>query len=383
MSAPARLMLMYAGIFLGVGIMMSFLPLHLRTLGFSATAMGAVFALRPAVQVVTPTLWGMWADHRGDARFPLRLATVGSLLAFVPLLFSRDAAVVSALLLLQTAFGAGLVPLTDGMTLATLHKNPGGFGRVRVAGTVSFGVGVLGFSVLLGPTGGSMEQAGEWSVPAILAAMAACVATSLLLPEVPPQPRERGAKVTALIRPLWLFLLVNALHWAAHATYTVFFGVHVADLGLGPHVVSVSLVAAVGVETVVLFAAPRLMQRFSTRVLLVAAILVAILRWWVSSWATAAWLIVGAQALHGVSFGLAYVLGVTWVRARVPDEARSTGQGLFTAVVFGGGGTLGTALAGVAYDAGRGAAAFNLAVVLELAALALFAAGEWRAHRAR
>ena len=45
-NSARRMGVFYAGVFLGVGVMMTFLPLHLRLLGMTASMTGAIFAAR-------------------------------------------------------------------------------------------------------------------------------------------------------------------------------------------------------------------------------------------------------------------------------------------------------------------------------------------------
>ena len=59
---------------------------------------------------------------------------------------------------------------------------------------------------------------------------------------------------------------------------------------------------------------------------------------------------------------------MTRIKELVPEPLRASGQALFAAIAFGGGGTLGYWLTGTTYAAGGGRAAFWSAALFELAA---------------
>lgn len=363
----------YAGVFLGVGVMMTFMPLHLRLLGMTASMTGALFAMRTLVQTLLPPFLGIWADRMGSARTPLIIACAGSALSFVPLLWVTDLRAVTVLLLMQSAFGGALVPLADSMTLTLLGVRPQLYGRIRLAGSVAFGVGILVFSSAVSGAGHgeSMDDAVQWAVPAIGGAMVLCVLLAFALPHV---SRQRASGARAALgalksRNLWVLFAAGAVHWAAHAPYTVFFGVHLKDLGLAPHWAALSLAGGIVVETWVMFRASAFLPALNTRNALLFTLAVGLLRWVITALAHDGWLIVLAQATHGISFGLFYVLLVAVVREEVPEEARSTGQTVMTGVVFGLGGVGGTLLAGAAFDVGKGPLAFACSAGLEVLAM--------------
>ncbi len=377
----------YAGLFLGVGVLMVFLPVHLRALGLTASATGAVFAARTLVQTFSPPFFGYWADRLGSARLPLQVATAGSALCFLPMLFLTNPHAVGALLVCQALFGGAVVPLADSMTLTVLGPNPERYGRVRLSGSVSFGIGILTFSVALGGdvNGATMATAGAWSVPVICATAETAALIALGLPHVQRLKLEHpGGALSALAQPyLWILFVVGAVHWGAHAPYTVFFGVHLQDLGLSPLMVAVSLCAGIVVETTVMFHASRWLPVLPGVTGLRITVALAVVRWLVTAWSTSPWALVLAQATHGVTFGLFYVLLIQDVRQRVPEQARATGQAVMTAVVFGLGGIGGTLLAGATFDAGRGPAAFQASAALEGVALLLSLGLSSRWGRAR
>lgn len=156
---------------------------------------------------------------------------------------------------------------------------------------------------------------------------------------------------------------------------------HVKDLGMSPHWVTVSLLAGIGVETWFMFKSSQWIPKVAATHALVFVLVVGCVRWILTSWTTTGWIMAAAQASHGVTFGFFYVLLVWVTREHVQPHARATGQTVMAAVVFGGGGVLGSLTAGAAYDLGKGPLAFGAAAGFELLALALLTL--WRVSQGR
>jgi len=350
---------------------MTFIPVHLRAIGMSAATITAVFAMRNLVQSLTPPLWGLWADRRGDSRQPLVLATALNTLLFVPLLFTDVPAALMIFLIIQAGAAAAFAPLSDSMTLTVLKDTPERFGRVRLPGSLAYGVGVLGFSLLFSTE--DLSRAARTSLPVISGLLALAVIAAWRLPRVPRKKLESIAKAGGLLRQreLWVLFAAGALHWASHAPYNVLLGVHFQDLGLSPVIAGLALCMAVGVEMGVFWVAPRALKLADPINALRFAFVVGAVRWLVSSQTANPAVLVVTQGLHGITFGFFYVVSIAAVHRRVPEEARSTGQATFMTVVFGAGGILGTLLAGWAYDAGKGPFMFSMAAGLDVAALVL------------
>jgi PPP family 3-phenylpropionic acid transporter len=160
------------------------------------------------------------------------------------------------------------------------------------------------------------------------------------------------ADVRALLRDraLLALLLVCALHWLACAPFHLFFGLLVRDRGLPSAVTGLGMGAGVAAEVLFLLWFPRLEGRFRLRTLLAAAFAGSALRWVLLSMAEGALAVIALQLLHGLTFGLFWGSAVAALGRVVPPQLRSTGQAIFSAVVFGGGNALGYQLAGLAYD---------------------------------
>jgi len=69
--------------FAAIGVTEPFLPVFFRDRGLSPAAIGGLLALLPAIQATVPFGFTALAEARGSARRLFRVATTGTVLAFV------------------------------------------------------------------------------------------------------------------------------------------------------------------------------------------------------------------------------------------------------------------------------------------------------------
>ncbi|WP_238254344.1 MFS transporter, partial [Methylorubrum podarium] len=153
---PVRLGLLYAVVFVEIGIAMPFMPVWLGALGLDAGLIGLLLALPIATKVVaTRPLMGL--IDRGVR--PRTLLVAGSLtLALTYALMPAAAAVAAALLGLlivaNAVAQAPLVPSIDFLTLAAARRSKRiDYARIRLCGSVAFLAANLAGGALLGVLG--------------------------------------------------------------------------------------------------------------------------------------------------------------------------------------------------------------------------------------
>ena len=365
-DAPAglypRLSAFYLCYFGAIGVLVPFFSFYLQHEGFGAIAIGQLMAIPMAMRILAPGFWGWAADHTGRRDLTLR---AGALLAAVgaALLWGASGYVAVALGLAAFALPwSGLLPQFEATTLSHLGARPQRYGLVRLWGSVGFIV-----AVVLG--GLAFSGAGVARVPPVLFAVVA--ATALAIWVVPPPPAAPAEPVpqrlgAALRRP-WVMalLLVCILQQAAFGPYYVFFTIYLDRLGYGTGAAGLLWAWGVAAEVLMFIFAPRLIERYGSRLLLVGALAVSALRWLLTAWG-AAWLplLVLAQTLHMAAFGLFHAVAVLLVHRAFPGRLQGRGQALYSALGFGVGGALGSLASGYAWAAGGPALTWTGAAVL-------------------
>lgn len=369
-----RLSLLYAVVFVEIGIAMPFMPVWLNALGLEAGLIGALLALPIAVKIVaTAPLVGL-IDRGIGAR---RLLTVGSLslaltYGLMPTGASLGWPVLAALIALNAAAGAPLVPSIDYMTLAAVRRSPRlGYARIRMAGSVAFLLANLVGGAALGALG---ERA---AVPLLLTALALIAATVALVtsveapaPEAAPQDGTRP-RLPAI---LWLTIASAAAIQSSHAAIYAFGSIHWSTHGLPSAWIGTLWAIGVAAE-IVLFATIGLCParwRTPFRLLGLGAVAAMIRAIGMALVGDRLGPVIALQMLHGLTFGATQLGAMAAVSAYAPDGARGRAQGTLSstnALTS----AVSTLLCGLAYQRGGGPLTFALMAPLALIGLCLAA----------
>lgn len=130
------LFLLFAG-FATVG---PFLVLFYQRLGFSGTQIGALAGISPLVTFAIVPLWMRFADTTHRHRLLMGIAFLGAaaVVAGFPFLTTFASVIVCSVLL--TGFIAPLMPFADNSAMHMLGDRKHRYGRVRIGGTLGYGI---------------------------------------------------------------------------------------------------------------------------------------------------------------------------------------------------------------------------------------------------
>jgi PPP family 3-phenylpropionic acid transporter len=113
-------------------------------------------------------------------------------------------------------------------------------------------------------------------------------------------------------------------------------------------------------------------RAYSIQVLMVSCFALTAVRWWLIAWLPEVWtLLIFAQALHAVSFGLFHAVTISFMGQVFSEPFRTRGQALFSTIAFGVGGALGSFSSGLLWESGGGMLAFGAAATLAFIGLAI------------
>jgi PPP family 3-phenylpropionic acid transporter len=365
--------LIYAGYYGAVGVTVPFLPSDLVARGLVSREIGLVLAVPAFMSVVLPMIAGYLADRFQRAVAMLRALLFATCLTLFLLSLTQGFAQVMSAMVVHSIVSTPILVLVEAATLTELKKSGGSYGRVRLFGTLGFVLSAF----LLGQTIRPALVEEGWVLRLAAASMFVAFLGSWLL---------RGATMSRstidlsqaagiLRRPGVLALcLAGLFHWLAMAPYNAFFGLHAARLGLSSAVVGTSMAVGGVSEIVFMLLSRPLERRFQPGRLVAFAMALTVLRWVTSALATTGPLLIVAQALHGLSFGMFYTASIAALIRVVPDALRATGQGLFMTAVFGVGGGFGTILFGELFAVLDGGALFLCSAAIEVLAVAVLLA---------
>ena len=352
MYVPALPGLQYAlftaATFMVFAAQLAFWPLWLSARGLDAAEIGALSAATLMVRVATMPLLAL-LTYRVDSRrliVALSLAMLAGFVLFVP------AHGFLAILPISVPTGvclAALPPLTDSAVLRAGLD----YGRVRLWGTLSFLVMTLaiGRAMLDAPT--------DRLLIFVLGSGAAVVAASLLLPRstVRLSVVPGGGWRMLLDRRHALFFLAVTLIQSSHAAHNQFSALYWRSLGYGTDAIGWLWADTCIAEMLLFYWGRALVKRLSPVALLTIGAYAGLVRWTVLGTSASLPLLIGAQALHCLTFAAAHLGALNYLLRHVPPAHASAAQLAYSAALAIGFG-LASLLAGGLYQEIGGSAAF-------------------------
>ena len=380
---PVRLGLLYAVVFVEIGIAMPFMPVWLGALGLDAGLIGLLLALPIATKVIaTRPLMGL--IDRGVR--PRTLLVAGSLTlavsyALMPVAAAIAAALLVPLIIVNAVAQAPLVPSIDYLTLAAARRSKRiDYARIRLCGSVAFLAANLAGGALLGVLGDQV------AVPLLLTGLA-LVATVVAAsgPEAGPtvsRSAETGAS-PPLPRVLRLSIAAAALIQASHAAIYAFGSLDWARHGVSPPWIGALWAVGVAAEIALFAVVGRFPVRWRSPFRLLGlgagAALLRAVGLTLADGDLA--LLLPLQMLHGLTFGATHLGVMAAVSGFAPEGARGRAQGTVgasTALVS----AVATLACGAVYRAFGGPSTFLMMAPLALAGLVLVALAQ-RIHDPR
>lgn len=370
----------YLFYFLAAGLLVPFLPPYLTgSLKFTATQASTIMSLTYAGMIFVPPIWGMISDRTRNPARLLKIASVITAISFVPMLWAHDYRTVIVVMLFYALAIAPLTTLADIVAVFEARRLGTEYGRLRMWGSFGYFISGVLFSRYLTRTNRDADV-----VPFALA-MIVCYAVVAAFNN-PPVMEARHAPPSfhdakrLLMRPSFgIFLTAEFIHWTALSAYYLLFTMHLTNLH-GKQYMWITIFVSVATEMLLMWSFGSVRRRVPPLAILAVASFISSARWLLVSQMTDGFSVACLQALHCFTFAGCYVGSITYMEQAVPVQLLATGRALFSSLVMGLGGVVGTLLAGKLYDHGQGQCAFYWSGILELATPPLLLACWWVAR---
>lgn len=331
-----RMSLLYAALFVPVGVHLPYFPLWLEESGLDATQIALVLSAPMFLRVVTTPFITAFADRVEDrVHVLIGVVAVSFVLSLGYLLQPGYSAVLAISLALQI-FWTPHSPLADSLALSGVRRFGVDYPSLRKWGSAAFLAANLAGGAIL-------AVAGSRAVPAIISTgLALTLLASIAAPRLgrPRQPSplsaERlGVGSASLLHRRFVLLaagagVINASHGLLYGFATIYW----KTAGIGEGVIGFLWAIAVVMEVVVMLA----FRRLSAPGILVVAGCAAALRWTlfplVMPLGAGAAGFFAIQTLHALSTGLILIGVPKMIGEMVGEERLGAAQGL---VFFGNG----------------------------------------------
>ena len=343
-----RLSGFYLIYFAGLGILVPYWGLYLKSLNFDARQIGELIAIIMATKIIAPYLWGWIADHTGKGMRIVRLAGILSFFIFL-LIFIRQSFWWLAFVMMGFSFfWNAALPQFEATTMNHLGKQEHDYSRIRVWGSLGFVAAVVLMGVIL-------ESQPVSLVPVMLLVLfGLLMLSSFLVPESssPAHHREQGSILKVVKQPQVIaLLLVCFLVQLSHGPYYTFYTIYLEDHGYIRSMIGWLWALGVIAEVIVFLYIHRWLPKYGHRLLLMIALALTTLRWLMIAYAVEyPSVIILAQLLHAASFGIFHAVAISLFHRTFIGKHQGRGQALYASVSFGAGGAAGSLLSGLSWD---------------------------------
>jgi PPP family 3-phenylpropionic acid transporter len=248
---------------------------------------------------------------------------------------------------LYAFFGAPTASLVDSAVLTMLGDRKERFGRIRLWGTIGYGVIAPFAGNLIGRLG--LKWA-FWGYAILM------LGGFLIVTQIPfRQSRSNGSfrggmRVLFANRPWMLFLVMVFIAGIGNATINNYLFVYMQSLGASNTLMGFALTVSTLSEIPAMFFSDRLLRRFGARGMLIIAMTTIGLRLICYSLTTQPWVVLVIQLCHGLTFAAIYTAGVYYADQVAPPGMKATTQGMFNGTLMGFGAAAGGLLGGILLD---------------------------------
>lgn len=331
-----------------------FAALYYQSIGLSGAQVGILLGLAPIVTLAGgPLLTGI-ADKTRQHKLVISLTMAGVILWSLAVPFTHSFPILLGLIIYNALLSAPINSLADSATMAMLGKERAMYGRVRLGGALGWGLMALF-------VGSIVENYGlVWIfwIFAIGMALNLLVAQKFSFAQSTEQTPFWQGIGGLLSNPRWmLFLGITLVAGLGMASVNTYQFVYMAEIGASETIMGISLfISTFFSEVPVMFFGDRLLKRFGAQGLLALGAGVVGARLLLYAMFNFPAAILSLQLLHGFTFPIVWIAGVSYAHENAPPGLSATAQGLFGAVVFGVGSGLGAFLGGIVIGSlgGRG-----------------------------
>ncbi len=353
--------------FASIGAFLPYWNLYLQHLEFSARQIGELSAVLLATKIFAPYIWGWVADHTGKRLSAIRLASFIGLMIFTAALFLKEYWSLLIILAGYSFFWNATLPQFEAATMNNLGDSKHMYSRIRLWGSVGFIV----TASLLAP---ALDKFGIQYLPwIILIILLFTWINTLLVKESPPSINTITASsmLKTCFQPQVLALLLACfLIQASHGPYYTFFSIYAEDNGYSRSLVGQLWSLGVLAEVGVFYYMYRWLPQFGAQRLLVIAMLLTVIRWWlIAYYVEYLSVLLFAQLLHAASYGLFHAAAIHLIDKYFSGSIQGRGQALFASISFGLGGSLGSLVSGYTWNTIGPSFVYLLAMCIALIAL--------------
>ena len=363
-SALPGYLCLYIALYLAYGTESAYFPAFLQNHGLTIEQIGLVLAAGTIVRIMAGPATGRLADYLEARKQVLSVASCLSGLIGFAYNLAFGFAPLLAVSMAHAAATASLAPLSDALSVtASVQGRSFQYGWVRGAGSAAFVCGTLLSGQLIDRFGLSSIIIASSVLFLVMALSAMRIRSHVETPSLPEKLEMGGFSALWKIVAYRRLIVIAFLVIGSHALNDTFAVIQWREAGYSNLSISLMWSEAVIAEVAVFFLlGPRLIASLGLTGAATLSASAGVLRWSVMASMTAVPALVGAQALHGLTFALMHLAAMGIVARSIPDRLAATAQTVY------GTGALGIASATMTFASGYLYGLFGLQAFWAMAA---------------
>lgn len=343
--------------------------LYYQQIGLAGWQTGILLGLAPLASLLSGPFWTGLADTRHQHKTILNLTLILTVSTVLVLPLTKT---FNLLILIVTGFSFFVTPimaLVDSATISMLGARRERYGRIRLWGTIGWGLASLVAGVFLQRFGLVWMF---WIYCGLMLLNLLPISKLIFIKSITVTPFWSGLRgVMNNRRWVWFLFIVfiAGIGLSAHANYLA---ILIQSKGGDKSMIGIALFLSTVSEMPVMFFSNIILKKLKPRGLLVMAVTFASLRCMLYSLVAGAQVVLLIQLLHGFTFPSLWVAGVNYVAENAPPGLNATLQAIFGSVLNGFGLAAGGVLGGILIDQVGLPAMYLVLGLVVLAGLVLF-----------
>jgi PPP family 3-phenylpropionic acid transporter len=324
--------------FAAFSALLPFFVLFYQELDFDGAQIGLLTGIPPLITLVASPFWTGVADARQWHRLIMGLGiAVTAVVVFLLQSFTSFAAIF-ILILLFNIFLSPVASLADSATVTMLGEERAMYGRIRLGGTIGWG--------LFAPIAGALVEnyglrIAFWSFSFLMLINFFVSQKFVRSVQESGSSNQRGLRVILTNRRWLNFLFLAFLGGVGASSVNSYLFPYMAELGASESTMGIALTLSTLTEMPIFFFGHRLVRRFTAYGLLILALVMMGIRSLLFGAVSTSGMILLVQAFGGMIFPAMWTAGVSYADENAPAGLKSSAQGLFGAMTFGFGAAVG------------------------------------------
>jgi PPP family 3-phenylpropionic acid transporter len=318
--------------FAAVSSLLPFLVLFYQGLGFSGAQIGLLTGIPPLITLLASPFWTGLADSKHWHKLVMGLGIALTVLAILLLPTVTGFFVVFGLIVLFNTFISPVPSLADSATINMLGEERAMYGRIRLGGTIGWGV--------FAPIAGALVdnyglKIGFWSFSALMLINLFVSQRFVHGTHEQTKSNQGGIRVLLTSRRWIHFLFIAFLGGIGAFSAASYLFPYMAEMGASESMMGIASAAATLTEIPVFFFGNRLVKKFGSYRLLMLALVMFGIRAVLYGMVSTPFMVLIVQLFGGTIFPILWVAGVSYADENAPGNLKSSAQGLFGAMMFG------------------------------------------------